>query len=181
MDVVNVVESGSLDIEIELSQLVDDLDPSIADYDPDKYPGVYLRFSDDAPLITIYRTGKYIVTGAKSREQAHQYRDRFLNLLTEMGVVSDPSDTPFTIQNYVFVADLEKSQNLEALAIGLGLEQTEYEPEQFPGLVYRPTDASCVLLIFASGKTIIAGATSEETAQSAFTDLQETLEQYQLN
>jgi len=181
MDVVNVVGSGSLDVEIELSQLVDDLDSSIADYDPDKYPGVYLRFSDDTPLITIYRTGKYIVTGAESREQAHRYRDRFLNLLTEMGVTSDTSNTSFTIQNYVFVADLEKSQNLEALAIGLGLEQTEYEPEQFPGLVYRPTDASCVLLIFASGKTIIAGATSEETAQRAFADMQETLEQYQLN
>jgi len=138
MDVVNVVGSGSLDVEIELSQLVDDLDSSIADYDPDKYPGVYLRFSDDTPLITIYRTGKYIVTGAESREQAHRYRDRFLNLLTEMGVTSDTSNTSFTIQNYVFVADLEKSQNLEALAIGLGLEQTEYEPEQFPGQSTAP-------------------------------------------
>jgi len=110
MDVVNVVGSGSLDVEIELSQLVDDLDSSIADYDPDKYPGVYLRFSDDTPLITIYRTGKYIVTGAESREQAHRYRDRFLNLLTEMGVTSDTSNTSFTIQNYVFVADLEKAR-----------------------------------------------------------------------
>ncbi|RZV05204.1 TATA binding protein of transcription factor TFIID [Natrinema hispanicum] len=181
MDVVNVVGSGSLDVELDLSQLAEDLDSSIADFDPDHYPGVYLRFDDDAPLITIYRTGKYIVTGAESDEEAYRYRDRFLDLLSEMGVIPDSDDLQFKIQNYVVVADLGNEQNLESLAIGLGLEQTEYEPEQFPGLVYRPAGHSCVLLIFASGKAVIAGVTDKEEARDVFADLEDTLNEYGLN
>ncbi len=180
MEVVNVVGSGSLDVEIDLSQLAEDLDSTIAEYDPDKYPGIYLRFDEEAPLITIYRTGKFIVTGAKSREEAYTICDRFLEHLTGMGVGTDPGNTSFKIQNYVLVADLQHSQNLEALAIGLGLEQTEYEPEQFPGLVYRPTNHNCVLLIFASGKTIIVGVTDREEAKNAFSELEEQIEKYGL-
>lgn len=53
---------------------------------------------------------------------------------------------------------LERPLNLSALAVGLGLEVTEYEPEKFPGLVYRPRDHECVLLVFATGRVIITGA-----------------------
>lgn len=180
MEVVNIVGSGSLNQELDLSQLANDLDSTIAEYDPDKYPGIYLRFDEDAPLITIYRTGKFIVTGAKSEEEAYLYRDRFLEHLSEMGVDTDPGNTSFKIQNYVLVADLGQKQNLEALAIGLGLEQTEYEPEQFPGLVYRPTDYNCVLLIFSSGKTIIAGVTDKEEAKNVFSNLENQLDDYEL-
>ncbi|MFC7213060.1 hypothetical protein ACFQO4_03055 [Saliphagus sp. GCM10025334] len=98
-----------------------------------------------------------------------------------MGVITNPNDTDFAIQNYVLVADLEQTQNLEALAIGLGLEQTEYEPEQFPGLVYRPSDHDFVLLIFSSGKVVIAGVTDKQEVMNAFSELETTLEQYGLN
>lgn len=78
--VVNVVASGSLDAEFDLERVAADIG-SIAEYDPDKYPGTYLRFEEDAPLITVCRTGKYIVTGADSKEEAHGIRERFLDLL----------------------------------------------------------------------------------------------------
>jgi len=67
---------------------------------------------------------------------------------------------------------------LSALAIGLGMEVTEYEPEQFPGLVYRPRDHECVLLVFATGKVVITGAqgvTEADAAFSAFREATETL------
>lgn len=63
--IVNVVGSGSLDVEFDLERVAADIG-SIADYDPDRYPGMYLRFEEDAPLITVYLTGKYIVTGTDS-------------------------------------------------------------------------------------------------------------------
>jgi transcription initiation factor TFIID TATA-box-binding protein len=65
INVVNVIGSGLLDAEFDLERVAADIG-SIAEYDPDKYPGMYLRFGEDAPLITVYRTGKYIVTGADS-------------------------------------------------------------------------------------------------------------------
>lgn len=61
--------------------------------------------------------------------------------------------------------------NLGAVAIELGLERTGYESEQFPKLIYRPTEFDCVLLIFSSGEVVITGASEVDTAQQAFTDL----------
>jgi len=63
--VVNIVGSGSLETEFDLKSVSADLG-SIADYDPKKYPGMYVRLDENTPLITLYRTGKYIITGANS-------------------------------------------------------------------------------------------------------------------
>lgn len=134
VEVVNVVASGSLGIELDLEAIAEELD-EIVDYDPDKYPGAYFRFGDTDPLITLYRTGKYIITGASSEGEARTLREKFLNLLSGHGILSSAEDDWFEMQNYVCMSDVDQSVNLSALAIGLGLEVTEYEPEQFPGLV----------------------------------------------
>jgi transcription initiation factor TFIID TATA-box-binding protein len=173
--IVNVVASGSLDAEFDLERVAADIG-SIAEYDPDKYPGVYLRFEEDAPLITIYRTGKYIVTGADSEEEAHAIRERFLNLLADNGMIAEPDDEWFRIQNLVCTAELGESLNLNALAIGLGLESTEYEPEQFPALIYRGGDS--VLLVFSSGKIVCTGQTDLNLISSAIDDITEQIEEY---
>ncbi len=150
---------------------------SIAEYNPDKYPGVYLRFDDDAPLITLYRTGKYITTGADSTGEAYATRDRFLDLLAEMPVIDTPDDEWFRIQNLVCIGELGRKLNLSALAIGLGLEHTEYEPEQFPGLIYRPPGASCVVLLFATSRVVITGSPDREVSKATFKALREKIQQ----
>ncbi|AKU08303.1 TATA-box-binding protein [Haloferax gibbonsii] len=178
VEIVNVVASGALDVELDLERLADDIGEPVARYDPDKYPGMYLRFEEDAPLITVYRTGKFIITGADSEEESYSLRERFLNLFSDMGVIEEPEDEWFNIQNYVCTAELGEAQNLNALAIGLGLEKTEYEPEQFPGLIYRPDSGECVVLIFATGKVVITGARELEIAEKTFEELRETLSEY---
>lgn len=65
-EIVNIVGPGSLDSEFDLERVAADIG-SIAEYDPDKYPGMYLRCGEDAPLITVYRTGKYIVEQTQKR------------------------------------------------------------------------------------------------------------------
>jgi len=170
VEIVNVVASGSLGVELDLEAIAGDLD-DIVDYNPDKYSGAYFRFGDSAPLITLYRTGKYIVTGANSEEEAHTTREDFLNTLTDHGILTSAKDEWFRVQNYVCMSEVGENLNLSALAIGLGLEVTEYEPEQFPGLVYRPPDQDCVLLVFGSGKVIITGAKSIPAADEAFDSL----------
>jgi transcription initiation factor TFIID TATA-box-binding protein len=173
--VVNVVGSGSLNLELDLNSLAADIGEPIAQYDPGKYPGMYLRFEENAPLITVYRTGKYIITGADSEEESRIIRDRFLNLLSDMDVIGEPDDVWFSIQNYVCTGELGSTQNLSALAIGLGLENTEYEPEQFPGLIYRPESRECVMLIFATGKVVITGARDLQIAEDTFKALRQQL------
>lgn len=178
VEVVNVVASGALNIELDLERLADDIGEPVARYDAEKYPGMYLRFEGDTALITVYRTGKYIITGANSDEESYALRERFLNLFSEMGVIDKPEDHSFSIQNYVCTAELDQRLNLTAIAIELGLEKTEYEPEQFPGLIYRPEASQGVILLFSSGKVVITGCRSLDASREIFTNLTETLSEY---
>ncbi|MFC7078184.1 TATA-box-binding protein [Haloarcula halophila] len=174
LEVVNAVGSGDLGIEIDLNRLTADFEE--VEFDPDKYPGAYVRLEDVEPLITVYRTGKYIITGSTSEEEAYHCRRRFLELLSDRGVLDTPDDKWFSMQNYVCTGELDQVQNLNALAIGLGLEYTEYEPEQFPGLVFRPDDHPVVILIFASGKVVVTGAKDIDAAEEAFQSLKGDLD-----
>lgn len=176
VEVVNIVASGSIGVEFDLLSISHELN-SIVDYDPEMYPGAYFRLGDSAPLVTLYRTGKYIITGADSEEEANSIRNEFLSLLSKHNIAPEAEDDWFKIQNYVCKSDVGRQLNLSTLAVGLGLEVTEYEPEQFPGLVYRPTESDCVLLVFTSGKVIVTGATSERSAVEAFLMLDERIDE----
>lgn len=72
--------------------------------------------------------------------------------------------------------DLGTELNLNAIAIGLGLEHVEYEPEQFPGLVYRVEDHDVVLLLFGSGKVVITGGKEPDEAHRALDAVREELD-----
>ena len=90
-EIVNVIGFGSLDAEFDLERVAANIGPT-AEYDLDKYPGMYLRFGEDTPLITVYRTGKYIVTGADSEEEAHAIQERLLNLLADNEMIPVPEN-----------------------------------------------------------------------------------------
>jgi transcription initiation factor TFIID TATA-box-binding protein len=169
--VVNMVGSGSLDIEIDLGTLSEEIGQPRARYDPEKYPGMYLRFEEDGPLVTVYRTGKYVITGPTSKQELFDLRERFLKFLSDMDVIENAADEWFSVQNYVCTEDLGQTLDLSALAIGLGLERTEYEPEQFPGLIYSPEARDGVVLLFATGRIVITGCRSINEAKSIFNDL----------
>ncbi|WP_336346191.1 TATA-box-binding protein [Halalkalicoccus ordinarius] len=170
--VVNVVASGSLGLELDLVTIEEELS-DIVDYDPEMYPGAYIHLGESYPLVTIYRTGKYIITGADSKAEADSTRDTLLNLLSDHKILPAADDDWFAIQNYVCMGDIRRELDLDALVIDLGLEISEYEPEQFPGIVYRPPNHNCVLLIFRSGKVIITGGKDIDSSKNAFSTLYE--------
>jgi transcription initiation factor TFIID TATA-box-binding protein len=170
-----MVGSGSLDSEFDLETLSEEIGQPRARYDPDKYPGMYLRFEESGPLVTVYRTGKYIITGTTSEEELFNFRDRFLNFLSGISAINNPADEWFSVQNYVCTEDLNQDLDLNALTVGLGLERTEYEPEQFPGLIYRPEEYDGVVLLFATGRIVITGCRSLDMAREIFTDLKHHL------
>lgn len=62
----------------------------------------------------------------------------------------------FKIQNFIATADLRFPVRLEALQQAHG-QFASYEPELFPGLVYRMIRPRVVLLIFVNGKLVITG------------------------
>ena len=173
VEVVNIAASGEINAEVDIEQLAKDCDLPVSNFDPE-FNAAFLRFEEEGELVILYRTGKYILRGGDDFDKMHDVNQQFLDFLSSKGInVSDPV---FEIKNVVCVGDLEQSVNLNHLVIHLGLENTEYEPEQFPGLVYRPGYSRCVLLIFASGKVVITGGRSKEDDESAFSTLFDELD-----
>ncbi|MDG5761897.1 TATA-box-binding protein [Natronococcus sp. A-GB1] len=166
--IANVVGSGDLHVELDLAALEEDLSTPYLEYDPSNYHGLYVRLEEGGPLITVYRSGKYIISGSSSYEELDVTNEGLLANMCDLGILAQGCDTGFGVQNVVCTATLGEELNLNALSIGLGLESTEYEPEQFPGLIYRPPEVGAVLLVFANGKVVITGAQDVDIAEKAF-------------
>jgi transcription initiation factor TFIID TATA-box-binding protein len=176
MEIVSTMGSGSLgreiDLEVLVNELEDYLDTSIeANFHTTAM--VTIRLEEDGPAYTIYRTGTFQVRGSPTGELLNTAAERLQEILREMEV--DLPEYEFEQATAVFMEDLDQSVDLEALVIALGLETTEYEPEQFPGLIYRPIQFDVTLLIFASGKVIIGGTSDRNEADAAIQHLREEL------
>ncbi|MFC6734490.1 MULTISPECIES: TATA-box-binding protein [unclassified Haladaptatus] len=168
----NVVASTGIGTELELEQLAKDLQG--ADYNPENFPGVVYRLQNPKAATLIFRSGKIVCTGAKSVDGVHAACQRVFDELRTLGVAVD-DDPEVIVQNIVASADLGVNLNLNAIAIGFGLEHIEYEPEQFPGLVYRIDDPKVVALLFGSGKLVITGGKTPDDAKRAVTEIVERL------
>lgn len=174
VDIVHVTATGNLGREVDTEALLEDVDESLLDETQynETLRAAILRF--DSGLIALYPSGNYILRGGASIESMNETDNQFKQLLQDTGVATVECETTLTVNNVVCVGDIGEDINLNALVVGLGVGEVEYEPEQFPGLVYRPGDADCVLLIFGTGKVVVTGSTSKEKAQAAFDSFGET-------
>ncbi|MBX0296867.1 TATA-box-binding protein [Haloarcula nitratireducens] len=170
--VENVVASSDIGQELDLETLAMDLEAT--DYDPENFPGLVYRMQDPKAASLIFRSGKVVCTGAKSVDAVETALEQVFDELRSLGVEVDDSPT-IDIQNVVSSADLKANLNLNAIAIGLGLEHIEYEPEQFPGLVYRLDEPDVVALLFGSGKLVITGGKRLSDAEDALTVIEDQL------
>ncbi|EMA43516.1 TATA-box-binding protein [Halococcus saccharolyticus] len=167
LETQNVVASSGIGQEIDLESVAMDL--TGADFDPGQFPGLIYRPADAAATCLLFRSGKITCTGAGSIEEVHETVHVAVDALAELGI--DVGTPEVTVQNIVSGADLGERLNLNAIAIGLGLESVEYEPEQFPGLVYRLDDPDVVALLFGSGKMVITGAKIHDNAEAALEEI----------
>jgi len=173
----NVVASTSIGIEINLKRATLALEG--ADYDPERFPGLVYRTKDPKTAALIFRSGKIVCTGAKSIAEVHKSLENVFQSLRNIGI--DVKGTPeIKVQNIVASADLHSALNLNAIAVGLGLENIEYEPEQFPGLVYRLSDPKVVVLLFGTGKLVITGGRKPEDAANAVDQIVKQLKRLSL-
>lgn len=168
-ELVNAVGGGNLEQELDLQYLYEAIDGEEVRYDPEHWPGLYLRFTADSPAVLIFRTGKYNIAGADSVQELLGVNEKFLTDIRELGI--NQQESSFEVRNLVFLDRYSRELELDQVVIALGLENAEYEPEQFPGILFRPSDATGTFLIFRNGKVILTGANSSENAADAFTDL----------
>ncbi len=158
----NIVATVILDQSLDIS-FIEERIPDVT-YQPDQFPGLVLRLEKPKTTALIFKSGKMVVTGAKSTVQLIDVVKRIIKLLTKAGIeiVSKPR---IQIQNIVASGDVGAYVNLERAAYLL--EDSMYEPEQFPGLIHRMRDPRVVLLIFSSGKMVITGAKEESEVEKA--------------
>ena len=168
----NVVASTSLGRELDLDAISRALEG--AEYNPERFPGLIYRLKEPKTASLLFRSGKVVCTGGKSLSDVKTAMSKIVRQLEAAGV-HIKIEPKIEVQNIVASSDLEMGINLNAIAISLGLERVEYEPEQFPGLVYRIDVPKVVLLLFGSGKLVCTGARKPEDVEVAVNKITEEL------
>ncbi len=160
----NVVASTSLAEELDLKSIA--LVLGEAEYDPEQFPGLIYRIKEPKTAILLFRSGKVVCTGAKSLESVKVAIELVSKRIASSGI-SIRKNPEIEVQNIVATSDLGAQIDLNTVAITLGLTSVEYEPEQFPGLVYRLEDPKVVALMFGSGKVVCTGARTPADVERA--------------
>lgn len=159
-EIANIVGMVTYQQELDLPLLAETFEqrPEInsVTYEPAENHWLQTRFAPDDTYVPFYRSGKCSIVGATSPEHFEQIVRRVNTLMREL--LEFDYEPTAEIKNIVATAELDSLPPLENIAVGLSLEQTEYEPEQFPALIYRIENA--VILIFASGKIVCTGVTN---------------------
>jgi len=115
-----------------------------------------------------------VCTGAKSESDVYKAVKNIIKLLKNHGI-EIKSEPIIEIQNIVASAKLRAQVDLEMAAFEL--EGAMYEPEQFPGLIYRMKEPKVVLLIFSSGNIVCTGARKESQVKEAVDKIYEILKE----
>lgn len=171
----NVVASASVGQRIDLD-FITKVFPDV-EYNRDQFPGLVFRLESPMTATLIFSSGKMVCTGSKSEEKAAQAVGIVVQRLRNAGI-KIKNDAVITIQNIVASVDLGGRIHLEEAA--RTLPRSMYEPEQFPGLIYRMPDPKTVNLIFASGKVVCTGAKKESEVHRSVHTLHVLLEEKKL-
>ena len=175
MRIQNIVASVTLGHKIDLVSILKSF--RNVEYRPKKFPGLVFRLKRPKTATLIFGSGKMICTGAKSEKQARSAVRKIVELLKESGIIL-LSKPEIEIVNVVATIDLGERIDLE-IADSV-LENVMYEPEQFPGLIYRMQEPKAVFLIFTSGKVVCVGAKCKRQVYEAVEKLYKMLKEKNL-
>jgi transcription initiation factor TFIID TATA-box-binding protein len=175
INIENVVASATLNQKVDLNAVVKGY-PGV-EYRPEQFPGLVFRLKRPKTATLIFNSGKMVCTGAKSEKESRRAVMKVIKELKKSGIIII-SKPELKIQNIVASAGLGGMIDLEKAAYTLG--RTMYEPEQFPGLIYRMEEPKVVILLFASGKLVCTGAKREQDVYDAVEKLHVLLEEKSL-
>ena len=164
--IVNIVVSTSLGHDIPLEKMAATL--SNTEYNPEQFPGLVIRIKDPKTSALIFSSGNVVCTGARSIQQVKDSLEKIKETLKKINI--NITITPeINIQNMVASGSIGMDLNLNTLA--MKLDNTEYEPEQFPGLVYKLDGKEgakkATFLLFSNGKIVCTGTRGEDEVNKA--------------
>merc|ERR1712168_1437299 len=159
----NIVSTVSLNTPLDLKKIA--LQARNAEYNPKRFAAVIMRIREPRTTALIFSSGKMVCTGAKSEEQSRLAARKYARVIQKLGFPAKFID--FKIQNIVGSCDVKFPIRLEGLVLAHS-QFCSYEPELFPGLIYRMVKPKIVLLIFVSGKVVLTGAKVRSEIYEAF-------------
>ncbi len=160
--IVNIVVSTSLEHDIPLEKMAATL--SNTEYNPEQFPGLVIRIKGPKTSALIFSSGKVVSTGARTIEKVDESLQQIIKSLEKINI-KIKIKPKLNIQNIVASGSIGMDLNLNTLA--MKLDNTEYEPEQFPGLVYKLNEAKATFLLFSNGKIVCTGTKSEKQVHIA--------------
>jgi transcription initiation factor TFIID TATA-box-binding protein len=175
LSIENVVASATLNQKVDLNAVVKGY-PGV-EYRPEQFPGLVFRLKRPKTATLIFSSGKMVCTGAKSEKESRRAVMKVVKELKKGGIIII-SKPELKIQNIVASGGLGGMIDLEKAAYML--DHAMYEPEQFPGLIYRMAEPKVVILLFASGKLVCTGAKKEQFVYEAVDKLHSLLEETNL-
>jgi len=173
LKIENIVASGVIADSIDLVALSNKL--KNCELNKKRFPGAIYRIEDPKIVSLIFSSGKIVLTGIRNIQALMDGLAIITKSLKKAGV-DTLKEPQVAITNMVCSYDLGKYINLNKVVITLNVENIEYEPEQFPGLVYRIKDPKIVVLIFSSGKIILTGGKNLEDVKKGLEVLEQQLE-----
>nr|6TB4_M Chain M, TATA-box Binding Protein (TBP) [Komagataella phaffii GS115] len=169
----NIVATVTLGCRLDLKTVA--LHARNAEYNPKRFAAVIMRIREPKTTALIFASGKMVVTGAKSEDDSKLASRKYARIIQKIGFAAKFTD--FKIQNIVGSCDVKFPIRLEGLAFSHGTFSS-YEPELFPGLIYRMVKPKIVLLIFVSGKIVLTGAKQREEIYQAFEAIYPVLSEF---
>jgi transcription initiation factor TFIID TATA-box-binding protein len=169
----NIVCTVNLGCKLELKSIA--LKARNAEYNPKRFAAVIMRIREPRTTALIFSSGKMVCTGAKSEEQAKLAARKYARIVQRLSF--DAKFSEFKIQNMVGSCDVHFPIHLEGLFLAHA-HFASYEPELFPGLIYRMVQPRIVLLIFVSGKVVLTGAKHKSEIMEAFRNIYPLLKKF---
>ena len=168
----NIIAYTQLSDSFDIEDMVEKL-PEFY-YNPEDFVGLTFKLEDPKTAILLLPNGRAICTGAISMDEVETSLIKVIEKITNAGIKINTN--PFIeIQNIIISTNVNKELNLDSISRGLLLKNINYEPDQFPGLIYNMDDIGVLLLIFSSGKIVCTGAKKFEDASKAIEMMEEKL------
>lgn len=176
LKIQNIVATTSLGKDVPLVKLAKTIPNT--EYSPEQFPGLVLRVKEPKSAVLVFSSGNLVCTGTKSVAQVKLVIEQVIKTLKKINVII--TDKPkITVQNIVASGSINMQLNLNYLA--LELENTEYEPEQFPGLVYKLIEPNATFLLFSNGKLVCTGTKNNQQLNDSMEQLIAHLKKAQEN
>lgn len=169
----NIVSTVNLGCPLDLKKIA--LHARNAEYNPKRFAAVIMRIRDPRTTALIFSSGKMVCTGAKSEDLSRLAARKYARVIQKLGFPA--KFTEFKIQNMVGSCDVKFPIRLEGLVVQ-HQQFCSYEPELFPGLIYRMVKPRIVLLIFVSGKVVLTGAKERAEIYEAFENIYPILKNF---